>query len=56
MSEFKGFPKDFFKFFNELKENNNRDWFASNKPRYYESVVNPMGEYIVSIAQPLKRI
>jgi uncharacterized protein (TIGR02453 family) len=56
MSGFNGFPKDFFKFFNELKANNNRDWFAANKVRYYESVVYPMGDYIVSIAPHLKRI
>ena len=56
MSQFKGFPEDFFKFFNELKKNNNRDWFAINKPRYLESVVQPMGDYIVSIAPHLKRI
>ena len=56
MPAFNGFPKDFFKFFNELKINNNRDWFAANKPRYHESVVRPMGEYIVSIAPHLQRI
>jgi uncharacterized protein (TIGR02453 family) len=56
MSGFNGFPKDFFGFFNELKANNNRDWFAANKVRYYESVVYPMGDYIVSIAPHLKRI
>jgi uncharacterized protein (TIGR02453 family) len=56
ISQFNGFPKDFFKFFNELKKNNTRDWFTANKPRYYESVVRPMGEYIVSIAPHLERI
>lgn len=56
VTEFSGFPKDFFKFFNELKKNNNRDWFAANKPRYYESVVAPMAEYICAIAPYLKRI
>ena len=56
VSQFNGFPKDFFKFFNELKKNNTRDWFTANKPRYYESVVQPMGEYIVSIAPHLERI
>jgi uncharacterized protein (TIGR02453 family) len=56
MSQFEGFPEDFFKFFNELKKNNNRDWFAINKPRYLESVVQPMGGYIISIAPHLKRI
>jgi uncharacterized protein (TIGR02453 family) len=56
MSQFNGFPKDFFKFFAELKKNNNRDWFTANKSRYSESVVRPMGKYIVSIAPYLKRI
>lgn len=56
ISQFNGFPRDFFKFFNELKKNNTRDWFTANKPRYYESVVQPMGEYIVSIAPHLERI
>lgn len=56
MSGFSGFPGDFFTFFTELKKNNNRDWFSDNKPRYYESVVNPMCEFIVAIAPHLERI
>lgn len=56
MTGFKGFPKDFFVFFKELKKNNNRDWFAANKSRYHESVVKPMGEFITSMAPQLKSI
>lgn len=56
MTGFKGFPKDFFSFFNELKKNNKRDWFAENKSRYQASVVVPMGEFISSIASPLESI
>jgi len=56
MKEFNGFPKDFFKFFTELKKNNNRDWFTVNKQRYYASVVEPMGEYISSVAPLLESI
>ena len=56
MSEFNGFPKDFFTFFNELKRNNNRDWFNTNKQRYHESVVKPMGDYIRSVAPRLESI
>ena len=56
MTEFTGFPKDFFGFFNELKKNNNRDWFAANKSRYHESVVKPMGEFINGIAPQLESI
>ena len=56
MSEFSGFPEDFFSFFDELKKNNNREWFTANKLRYLESVVQPMGAYITAIAPHLKRI
>jgi len=56
MTEFNGFPKDFFAFFKALKKNNNRDWFNANKARYLESVVGPMGEYIGSMAPLLEAI
>jgi uncharacterized protein (TIGR02453 family) len=56
MSEFNGFPKGFFTFFNQLKKNNNRDWFNANKSRYQESVVTPMCDYIRSIAPHLESI
>ena len=56
MSSFSGFPKDLFRFFSELKQNNDRDWFNDNKPRYISSVVIPMGEFIEAIAPGLKKI
>ena len=56
MTEFTGFPKDFFAFLKALKKNNNRDWFNANKQRYQESVVKPMGEYISSMAPHLASI
>ena len=56
MTEFNGFTEDFFAFFRELKNNNNRDWFAANKPRYHEAVVHPMGEFISSVAPHLQAI
>lgn len=56
MTEFRGFSRDFFVFFEDLKKNNNRDWFNANKSRYYESVVNPISEFIVCMAPRLKKI
>ena len=56
MPEFNGFPGDFFAFFEELSRNNNRAWFNDNKPRYYESVVNPVSAFIVCMAPRLQRI
>ena len=56
MSSFAGFPPDFFGFFAELAENNDRDWFNANKNRYYDSVVNPVSEFIVCMAPRLRKI
>jgi uncharacterized protein (TIGR02453 family) len=56
MTDFEGFPLDFFRFFGELTANNNRDWFNDNKNRYYESVVNPISEFIVCMGQRLRKI
>ena len=56
MNDFQGFPKDLFQFFDELKANNNRAWFNDNKARYYESVVNPITEFIVCLGPGLKKI
>jgi uncharacterized protein (TIGR02453 family) len=53
---FAGFPPDFFGFFEELAANNDRAWFNANKNRYYESVVNPICEFIVCMAPRLHRI
>ncbi len=53
---FKGFTNDFWKFFNELKENNNREWFAENKERYKSDVVNPIMDFIVDMGDRLKEI
>ncbi len=56
MARFEGFPEDFFTFFRELTSNNTRAWFNDNKSRYYESVVNPICEFIVAIAPRLEKI
>lgn len=56
MTEFKGFPADLFGFFNDLEKQNNREWFNANKQRYLESVVQPMGEYILAMQPRLQAI
>jgi len=53
---FAGFGKDFFGFFEELADNNDRDWFAANKPRYQAAVVEPMIAFIEAIAGPLAKV
>jgi uncharacterized protein (TIGR02453 family) len=56
MTEFTGFPADFFDFFEDLGRNNNRGWFTDHKDRYQASVVNPISEFIVAVAPALSAI
>lgn len=53
---FEGFPKEGIRFLRELKRNNNREWFGSNKHRYEEFVRLPMESLIASIAGPLEKL
>lgn len=53
---FNGFSKDFVAFFKELKENNNRDWFAENKQRYKDVVQFPISDFIADLAPGLEEI
>jgi uncharacterized protein (TIGR02453 family) len=56
MAEFKGFPKDFFAFFRELKAHNERPWFEENKQRFRDSVQAPMSDFIAAMAPKLARV
>lgn len=53
---FTGLPKDYFDFLNELKANNNREWFNDNKPRFKESVQEPLAAFVEAMAPRLKKI
>ena len=46
---FEGFPKDFFAFFRELKDHNERPWFEANKQRFRDSVQAPMSGFIAAM-------
>src|SRR5215471_735668 len=54
--EFRGFPKDFFSFFKELKAHNDRAWFEANKERFNNSVQAPMSVFIAAMAPRLSGI
>jgi uncharacterized protein (TIGR02453 family) len=56
MNSFPGFPKDLFRFLNDLSKNNNRDWFNENKDRYQKSVVFPVKDFIVAMGGELPKI
>jgi len=53
---FNGFSEDFFVFLTELKANNNRKWFADNKPRYEASVAEPCLDFIAALGPHLSEI
>jgi len=47
---------DLFDFLRELKANNNRDWFQSNKNRYENFVKQPLFDFIEAFADRLPAI
>jgi uncharacterized protein (TIGR02453 family) len=53
---FDGFKKEFWQFFEELKENNNREWFEENKERYKTDIVSPISDFIIDMGEKLKEI
>ena len=55
-SRYTGFPRASLEFLEELAANNNRDWFAVNKPRYEEQVLDPALRFIQSMQAPLASI
>jgi uncharacterized protein (TIGR02453 family) len=47
---------ELFAFLRELKQNNDRDWFARNKDRYERDVRQPLLRFIADFAKPLGRL
>ncbi len=45
-----------FKFLTELRDNNNRDWFAANKSRYENDVREPAVELVRRLEKPLAKV
>lgn len=56
MSEFKGLPKDFFAFFRELSQNNEKAWFEANKQRYRDVVVGSLCDFMEAMAPRVAKI
>lgn len=50
---FTGFDPHLLAFFQELSRNNNKEWFAANKPRYEQEVVQPMLAFIEAMGPRL---
>lgn len=50
------FTPELFAFLKQLKRNNDREWFARNKSRYEECVLQPALAFISAFAEPLHDI
>jgi uncharacterized protein (TIGR02453 family) len=49
------FTKSFFKFFDELENNNNKVWFDANRHLYEEHVKQPFKELVTSVTEKLAK-
>src|SRR5918996_4016229 len=50
------FSPALFTFLRDLKQNNDRDWFKANKPRYEKAVLEPALQFIVDFEPHLLAI
>lgn len=50
------FQSDLFEFLRQLKRQNNREWFAKNKTRYQQCVVEPAMQFINAFAPHLAKL
>ncbi len=55
-NEFNEFSKDLVTFYEELTQNNTREWFQKNKQRYREVALLPMCDFIQDFAEHLEDI
>jgi uncharacterized protein (TIGR02453 family) len=53
---FKGFPEEGLRFLEELKQNNNREWFQANKGLYREYVLGPAQDFVLALGEGLQSI
>ena len=53
---FQGFPKDLSGFLSELAKNNDKAWFDANKPRFAESVQQPMFAFMEALSPRMAKI
>lgn len=50
------FTPDFTKFFKELAQNNNREWFHANKPRFEKDVKQPFAAFVQEMINRIEAV
>ncbi len=53
---FTGFPKAAAEFLNNLKKNNNKEWFAGHKSVYERDVIKPAADFVYDMGKRLEKI
>lgn len=53
---FNGYPKGIQGFLQELKANNNKEWFTANRARFDELVIEPSIELISALSERLSKL
>jgi len=56
MANFEGFPKELIAFFENLKQNNSKDWFEKNRKDYERFVMHPAREFVEEMGERLRDI
>lgn len=56
MSQFSGFPRQYFTFFNQLKKNNSKEWFEKHRSEYDDFVLHPAREFVIAMGNRLRKI
>ena len=56
MARYAGFEQRTIRFLEQLRDNNNREWFSANKQRYEEDVLDVALRFIISMQDPLRDI
>jgi uncharacterized protein (TIGR02453 family) len=51
---FNGFPESLSSFFEDLRLNNDREWFEANRARYDRDVLEPSKAFVVTMGQALR--
>jgi len=56
MNNFQGFSKDSIKFYEDLTNNNSKEWFADHKSDYEEFVMKPARSFVIDLGERLQAI
>lgn len=55
-TQFPGFPPAGIQFLIELGDNNNKEWFTANKPRFESDLLKPAVEFVAAVGEGLRSI